>query len=578
MQSNPRDQYNNWTSSFSSQDSLLSGRGRIGIGIGVLVTAFLLYLLGGGFPPPVWILVLRTFVGTVPTPARFPMLLIQSFILLTAWLILLLVALQVIRPRRTAHDSDEDDINEVSLSSKQIFSATQQRPGIRQESEERRVSPWKSSSATWQAQHTPPSPYLDSGNTYSETQRPSSEAKNNLRKRNGESQISQVREKETPYSAQESSPASYRQDYPPPLALKSSETEVEHQRSGHNDALTSTNKLSQPSSTRLVKDLRQPAYGRSQEINTTSAQLTMHQDSSRANTSMSTFHISAHTPPNMNLEGFRLSGWSLCHPGIQRRHENFEDYLLVSGGLRTQADPQIPFGLFILADGAVIEEADTSSEISTSRLAVNVLCEEILPALRGAQSMDPQRILRLLTESMQQANTSLYQFNQQRQSAEIITMTAILVLGTEAYIVNVGDNRAYLYRIKRSRQASDEGLFQITNDHSSVATQLEQGTLSPEDLFKQPKSEHVYRSLGQQEALNNIDVFSITLSAGDILVLCSDGLWKVVREGVFQQLVERIIQPPIASPSLLCSALTQAALEAGGHDHLSTVVVQTLPL
>ena len=239
----------------------------------------------------------------------------------------------------------------------------------------------------------------------------------------------------------------------------------------------------------------------------------------------------------------------------------------------------IPFGLFALADGTIFEAKDgTLRAESMSRLAVNVVCDEILSALWEAESIDPQFILHLLTESMQQTNRSLYLLNQQRQTTAIVTMTVTLVMGTEVYTANVGDNRAYLYRIKRSRQATDEGLFQITNDHSSVATQLEQGTLTPEDLFKQPKTDHVYRSLGQQDTLSTIDVFSITLSTGDILLLCSDGLWKVVREAIFQQIVERTIQPPVASLSLLCPALIQAALEAGGYDHASTVAVQALPL
>jgi protein phosphatase len=155
-------------------------------------------------------------------------------------------------------------------------------------------------------------------------------------------------------------------------------------------------------------------------------------------------------------------------------------------------------------------------------------------------------------------------------------MTALLIVGMQAYMANVGDNRAYVYRPKSHRQATDEGLFQITTDHSPISTQLERGVLTPKDLFQLPKEDHIYRALGQYAQLSTVDVFSMTLGAGDFLVLCSDGLWKTVREATFLHIVERLLEPPISSPALLCPTLVQAALEAGGYDHTSIMLAQVL--
>lgn len=302
--------------------------------------------------------------------------------------------------------------------------------------------------------------------------------------------------------------------------------------------------------------------------------LRLHQDSSRGNASTISLRTSTTNLVRANQNGLFVNGWPLCHPGIQRRQEPLEDYLLAADGLRLQVTPHIPFTLFILADGSVL--LSEGSEVSLSRLTAHWLCEQVLPALCSRDPLEPQTVLHLLTQGMQKTNHSLYQRYRHGQTSEMVTMTVILIVGTQAYTANVGDNRAYFYRLKTSRQTTDEGFFQITNDHSPISTQLERGALTPEDLFEFPKVDHVYRALGQHATLSNVDVFSMTLRAGDFLLLCSDGLWKTVREATFLHLVEHLLEPPIASPALLCPALVQAALEAGGYDHTSIMLAQVL--
>jgi protein phosphatase len=304
----------------------------------------------------------------------------------------------------------------------------------------------------------------------------------------------------------------------------------------------------------------------------------LYQDSSRGNASPVMFQIHPANLRGTNQNRITINGWSLCHPGLQRRQEPLEDYLLVAGELRLQITPPVPFTLFILADGHVVssEDAQTVPNVSLSRLSAHWLSEILLPALCSSDPLEPQTVLHLLTEGMQQANRHLYQEYQREQTSQIVTMTALLIVGMQAYMANVGDNRAYVYRPKSHRQATDEGLFQITTDHSSISTQLERGVLTPKDLFQLPKEDHIYRALGQHARLSTVDVFSMTLSAGDFLVLCSDGLWKTVREATFLHIIEHLLEPPISSPALLCPTLVQAALEAGGYDHTSIMLAQVL--
>ena len=73
---------------------------RLGLGIGILVTGYILLRLGGGFPPQSWKLLYATFAGRGAPAPNPDLVIIQSVILLAAWLLLLLVAIQIVRPGR----------------------------------------------------------------------------------------------------------------------------------------------------------------------------------------------------------------------------------------------------------------------------------------------------------------------------------------------------------------------------------------------------------------------------------------------------------------------------------------------
>ncbi len=487
MQPNPNDLRRNISSS-RRQDFLLSNKVRIGLLLGVLGIGFLLYQLGGGFPPPAALRVWHILLQGGAVPAQ---LLIQSFLFVVTWLLLLGVTVHLIRLGRTPSPETQLETTLLPLQAASQLSQQQAIPLTQESYRHPRIE-------------LPP---ITAASTLQERQETAEIHRNGL-----------------------------------PLLASNAVTLYSREQTSSLD--------------HLVKEL--------------------HQNTSRGDASIHSFQIAQTPVVDTDQGGLVLNGWSLCHPGIQRTLSPLEDFLLVASGLQAQVASPVPFALFILADGSLVASQDDprETEVSLSWRAAHWFSEAILPVLCGGDSLEPQAVLSLLTEGMRKANNCLHQYNQREQTNEIVTMTALLILGTEAYTANVGDNRAYFYRLKRSRHATDEGLFQITNDHSSTAIQLEQGTLTPDDLFQLPKSDHVYRMLGQQADLNAVDVFSITLSAGDVLLLCSDGLWKVVREEALLHIVERLLQPPISSPALLCPALVQAALEAGGHDHTSIMVAQ----
>ncbi len=130
-----------------------------------------------------------------------------------------------------------------------------------------------------------------------------------------------------------------------------------------------------------------------------------------------------------------------------------------------------------------------------------------------------------------------------------------------AYVVNVGDSRTYVYR-------QPDGLKKITNDHSVVASLVEAGIIKPDDIYTHPKRDQIYRWLGGKPNVE-VDLFKVELREGDKLLLCSDGLWDMVRD----LRIEDMIKNSAPNPSVTSDALVQAAFDGGGEDNVSVIVI-----
>jgi serine/threonine protein phosphatase PrpC len=176
--------------------------------------------------------------------------------------------------------------------------------------------------------------------------------------------------------------------------------------------------------------------------------------------------------------------------------------------------------------------------------------------------MQIEDILPLLQAGVEVANRAVYERNQEQRTMMGTTMTVVLVVDSTAYVAHVGDSRCYL-----SHQPG--GLSQITQDHSVVAALVTAGVIQPEDIYTHPSRNIIYRCLGEKAHLE-VDTSRVPLVAGDMLLLCSDGLWEMVRD----KQIEVILTTPSATPTDTAHILVQAALEAGGKDNVSVIVAQ----
>jgi hypothetical protein len=130
-------------------------------------------------------------------------------------------------------------------------------------------------------------------------------------------------------------------------------------------------------------------------------------------------------------------------------------------------------------------------------------------------------------------------------------------------VANVGDSRAYLVR--------DGEVQQITEDHSWVAEQVKLGAMTDQQASNHAYRNVVTRCLGHKPGIQ-VDIFEHRLRAGDVLLLCSDGLSnQVPMEKISRTLTEN-------APDKATAKLIDLANRAGGPDNITAVVVQVLAL
>jgi serine/threonine protein phosphatase PrpC len=243
-------------------------------------------------------------------------------------------------------------------------------------------------------------------------------------------------------------------------------------------------------------------------------------------------------------------------PGIKHRQEPNEDTLAVIRGV-IPALASKPFVLLIVADG-MGGQADGRE---ASQLAAQTVSRYVSEALR-VEEVIPESFLPLLKAGVQGANRVLHLRNQEQSSNMGTTMTAALVVDASAYVAHVGDSRLYLYR-------EGVGLSQITQDHSLVAALASAGIIRPEDIYTHPRRNIIYRCLGEKSKVE-VDTFMVPLTAGDLLLLCSDGLWEMVRDPQ----IAMLLASHTGNPSQTAHALIQAVLAGGGEDNVSAVVAR----
>lgn len=149
------------------------------------------------------------------------------------------------------------------------------------------------------------------------------------------------------------------------------------------------------------------------------------------------------------------------------------------------------------------------------------------------------------------------------------TLVAVQSSGNQYQIAWVGDSRAYLW----SSTATGNQLEQLTTDHSYVQMLYQSGAISADQMASHPERNVITQCLGSLEMANvTVDSLDREWNKDDWLLLCSDGL----TDGVNDQHICDILSASNSIPSAV-EALMQAALDAGGKDNISILIVSRPP-
>jgi serine/threonine-protein phosphatase Stp1 len=142
------------------------------------------------------------------------------------------------------------------------------------------------------------------------------------------------------------------------------------------------------------------------------------------------------------------------------------------------------------------------------------------------------------------------------------TAATLLVRGGRFAVLWVGDSRVYLWR------AGD--LHQLTRDHTQVQELVDRGLLSPEDAAHHPMSHVISRAVGVQAVLE-VEAVSDDVIAGDVFLLCSDGLTGLVSDAEIAQVLSQV------RPRLACERLIDVCLRRGAPDNVTVIAIACDP-
>ena len=214
----------------------------------------------------------------------------------------------------------------------------------------------------------------------------------------------------------------------------------------------------------------------------------------------------------------------------------------------------LPEKVFLVADGV---GGGNAGEIA-SRTAVSEIASYISNnPIKNATNK--YAIVNYFQDAIEKANSKIYEMAVKYQENKGMATTLVAVYFNEgkAYIANVGDSRVYIFR--------DDEFLQLTEDHTYVNTLVKAGILTEAQAAVDSRKNIITKALGADVTVEP-DFFQVDVSCGDVLILCTDGLYDEVSEEELIGVIESDV-----SMSILCNQLIEIANTNGGHDNITLI-------
>jgi protein phosphatase len=241
---------------------------------------------------------------------------------------------------------------------------------------------------------------------------------------------------------------------------------------------------------------------------------------------------------------------------MQRDHN--EDTLFAMQSILADGNTDLPFGLFIVADGMGGHlNGEVASGCAARAMSEYILTHFYLPFLTGRHGAESKSIVEIMEDAVGDAHRAV----QRNAPGGGTTLTTALVIGDQVTFSHVGDSRAYfLYPDGRAQV--------VTQDHSLVRRLQDLGQIDEKEASSHPQRNVLYRALGQSEPFRP-DINTLSFPNVGYLLICSDGLWGSVSDEEIQRIV---MENPNSVDA--CHRLVEAANTAGGPDNISAILVK----
>ena len=226
-------------------------------------------------------------------------------------------------------------------------------------------------------------------------------------------------------------------------------------------------------------------------------------------------------------------------------------------------------GLFVVCDGMGGAAAgEVASQLAVETIAAKLnggsaMEQPVRRSPKGESGFQPRTLQ--LGDAIREANRAIISRAKENvsQAGMGTTVVGAWVDAGVVSLAHVGDSRAYL--------ANAAGFEGVTSDHSLVEAQVQAGLIDREESLQSEHQNVLLRALGRDENVE-IELAEITVAAGDRLMLCTDGLTRMVGDAELAAALERFR----GEPQQACDFLIEAANNNGGPDNITVVIVEFL--
>lgn len=231
------------------------------------------------------------------------------------------------------------------------------------------------------------------------------------------------------------------------------------------------------------------------------------------------------------------------------------------GKQRSENQDKIRAG-FLSNEASMTVVCDGMGGAASGSVASDLAANEIFDyvAKRYYWGMSSEEIREMLSDAIKSANILVYEKSREDidKNGMGTTCVAALVVGKNAYIVNIGDSRAYLM--------NDSGVTQITEDHTYVNMLYKHGEISFEEMENHRMKNIITRAIGVDETAEP-DFFDIEQTGNFAIFLCTDGLYNYCSpQLIYQSIFNKNLDKGVNDLIDYCNA-------CGGKDNISAAVI-----